>query len=72
MQDLKNELNQDKNKFERSRANGKINPPSLTEFVKFLDPFKELHSECFHLCEIAVVLLVSSHGCEAVTGASQP
>lgn len=42
LQDLKTEIHQAKRLLERNRANGKVNPPSLTEFVTFLVPFKEV------------------------------
>jgi len=64
LQDLKTKIHQAKRLLERNRANSKVNPSSLTEFMTFLVPFKEAFFELFRLCKIAIVLPVSTAGCE--------
>ena len=66
LQDLTTEIHQAKILLERNRANGKVNPSSLTEFVTFLAPFKEIVFELFRLCKIGIVLPVSTAGCEHI------
>lgn len=64
LQDLKTEIHQAKRLLERNRSNGRVNPSSLTEFVTFWVPFKEVFFELFRLCKITIVLPVSTAGCE--------
>ncbi len=64
MEDLKHELHQTRRILSRKKSDGQKVPVTLIEFTRFLEPFKEVFFELFHLTKIAVVLLVSSASCE--------
>ncbi|KAL2102076.1 hypothetical protein ACEWY4_003837 [Coilia grayii] len=62
--DLANEVYQIKRVLERKKKGGMVNVITLTEFVAFLEPFKDVFHELFRLGKIAVVTPVSSASCE--------
>lgn len=62
--DLAHELHQIKRVLERKENSGMKRLTTLLEFVKFVEPFKEVFHELFRLGKIAIVIPVSSASCE--------
>uniref|UniRef100_A0A8P4KJH8 Zinc finger MYM-type protein 1 n=1 Tax=Dicentrarchus labrax TaxID=13489 RepID=A0A8P4KJH8_DICLA len=63
IEDLKHELHQTRRVLDRKKGE-KESPTTLMEFTQFLKPYEDVFYELFRLCNIAVVLPVSSASCE--------
>ena len=63
VEDLKHELYQAKKVIQRKAQCG-TELSSILDFTSFLEPYKEVFHQLFHLCRIAIALPVSSASCE--------
>ncbi|XP_061589448.1 zinc finger MYM-type protein 1-like [Cololabis saira] len=72
LEDLANEVAHVKMVLERKKQNGMKELTTLTDFVGFLEPFKDVFFELFRLGKIAVVTPVSSASCERSFSARAP
>jgi hypothetical protein len=55
LEDLKHEVHQTKQLFDRREKLGSDRPSTLLDLVVFLEPYKEVFHELFRLCKISVV-----------------
>ena len=64
MDDLVHEVPQAKRLIERKVKEGVAKPTTLTEFLRFINPYKEAFHELFRLCKIAVTIPATSPSAE--------
>ena len=64
MDDLVHEVPQAKRLIERKVKEGVAKPTTLTEFLRFINPYKEAFRELFRLCKFAVTIPATSASTE--------
>ena len=64
MDDLVHEVPQAKRLIERKVKEGVAKPTTLTEFLRFTNPYKEAFHDLFRLCKIVVTIPATSASAE--------